>query len=307
MPTASKPEPKEPLEKSKEALQELIDADFAYPIEPTQDVPKFGRKEKAYKYYLLVKDDLKDWWDEFNTALDKEGNRRYRTVRQFALAKGKNLREQQLIREMIGPQPEKKPRIPWLGDWSQRREIGYSFPAVPAKVKHLAATFKSKIDSTEAVRSTAPYIVLELAQIAKMRENIDRAYNGQMFDPRYAPHSPENEARAKAYMTLWGSTLDMRIKVLDSFMTIHGVNPKDPMQQIQINALTQNVGTASGIMGGIEGHELPRKEMELLKLARAMQAHADNFNMPIPKTLTGEVEEPVVEVQAKKNGKSATQ
>jgi hypothetical protein len=58
--------------------------------------------------------------------------------------------------------------------------------------------------------------------------------------------------------------------------------PKDPVQVFQVNTISQN-RIGSGLASN-----LPWREMELLKLARALQAHEKNFGLPVPKELLGD-------------------
>jgi hypothetical protein len=74
----------------------------------------------------------------------------------------------------------------------------------------------------------------------------------------------------------------MKLELLDQWMIIHGVDPKDPVQVFQLNTISQK-----GLVRGFAG-DLPVREMELLKLARALQAHEKNFGLPVPKELLGD-------------------
>jgi hypothetical protein len=127
---------------------------------------------------------LPEWWEEFNTALNESGILKYRSVRQFALAKTKIRRQQELICEMIGHRPDRKRlRIPWLGDWKQRRIGIQAGPPFPEEVKTLAQTFRDKIAAVDAVRSAAPFVIAELARYTRVSDEIDKVFAGQPLDP----------------------------------------------------------------------------------------------------------------------------
>src|SRR5215470_2030430 len=58
----------------------------------------------------------------------------------------KHRRRQELICEMIGPRPDRKRlRVPWLGDWQQRRMGIQAGPPLPEEIKTLAQSFRDKI------------------------------------------------------------------------------------------------------------------------------------------------------------------
>ena len=80
----------------------------------------------------------------------------------------------------------------------------------------------------------------------------------------------------------------MKLELLDQWMTIHGMNPKDPVQVFQLNTVSQKTSKRHGM---ISDSDLPWRELELLKLARALQAHERNFGLPVPKELLGSVTE----------------
>ena len=118
-----------------------------------------------------------------------------------------------------------------------------------------------------------------------MSEQIDKMFAGRPLNPNYPPASSENQARFRAYRMMQFSLTRMKLELLDQWMTIHGVDPKDPVQAFQLNTIPQK-GNARGF-----AVDLPWREMELLKLARALQAHEKNFGLPVPKELLGDVME----------------
>ena len=122
-----------------------------------------------------------------------------RTAFQFAREKGKNQQERDLLYEMIGPRPERKTlRVPWLGDWKKKRTAGFCTPVLNRNIKQLAAACRDKLQTIEAIKSTAPYLVHELGKYSKFTEQINEAFNGLMFLPTMAPNDYQNLARAKA-------------------------------------------------------------------------------------------------------------
>jgi hypothetical protein len=277
------------------SLRDVTESDFESPGSPSNEFHA-NKREKPYKSYLEVREVLPEWWEEFNTALNESGMLKYRSVRQFALAKVKHRRQQELLCEMIGPRPDRKRlRVPWLGDWMQRRMGIQNGPPLPEEIKTLAQSFRDKLAAIEAVRSAAPFVIAELARYTKVSEEIDKMFAGMPLNPNYPPDSSENQARFRAYRGMQFSLTRMKLKLLDQWMIIHGVDPKDPMQVLQRNTISQN-RMASGLTS-----DLPWREMELLKLARALQAHEKNFGLPVPKEILGDVTEVETLVRSKQN------
>jgi len=264
---------------------EVTEPDFEIPTSPSKEFCA-NKKEKPFAFYWQVRELLPEWWEEFNSALDESGILKYRSVRQFALAKVKNRRQQELLCEMIGPHPDRQRlRVPWLGDWKQRRMGIQAGPMLPQEIKTLAQSFRDKLGAVDAVRSAAPFVITELARYTRMSEEIDRAFAGQPLDPNKAPDSSENQGRFRAYRGMQFSLTRMKMELLDQWMTIHGVDPKDPVQVLQLNTISQNASNRG--VGGTR-NDLPWREIELLKLARALQAHEKNFGLLVPKELLGD-------------------
>lgn len=274
--------------RSPSTLRTDSEVDFDSPIAPSKEF-RTNKKEKPYKFYLEVREKLPEWWEEFNTALEESGMLKYRSVRQIALTKVKNRRQQELLCEMIGPRPDRKRlRVPWLGDWQQRRMGIQVGPPLPEEIKTLTQSFRDKLAAVEAVRSAAPLLIAELARYMKVAEEIDKMFAGMPLNPNYRPDSSENQTRFRAYRVMQFSLTRMKLELLDQWMTIHGVDPKDPVQVFQLNTISQNASNPG--VGGPK-NDLPWREMELLKLARALQAHEKNFGLPVPKELLGDAVE----------------
>jgi|SRR5580765_3281981 len=286
-------------------LDVLLATDFS-PIEEKDSPPQVtNRNTAAYKYFLKIQPLLPEWWNEFNTALDK-GKQKYRSVLQFAIAKTKNKLERQLIVEMIGTGPvgKKVIRVPYLGDWKLRRSQNFVVPQLPYQLKTLARSIKDKLQNVEAVRSIAPYIVQKQMQFEKMDQELDEAFCGQTFDPEYPPTHYKNTARWEAYFKMKKAILTMHMKLWHEWMLVHGLHPDNPAQMVQWNQIVASVGTPAGALGPLG--EVDYKEFEILKLARHLRSHAEMFNMPLPKTLAGEEVTPppkATEAPRKTNGK----
>jgi hypothetical protein len=93
--------------RSLKSLRDVTESDLESPGSHSNEF-RANKREKPYKFYLEVREKLPEWWEEFNSALAESGMLKYRSVRQFALAKVKHRRQQELLCEMIGPRPDRK-------------------------------------------------------------------------------------------------------------------------------------------------------------------------------------------------------
>ena len=280
-------------EKEREQLEDLIDSSFDEPTKPIREFREAvqNKKSREYKFYYSCLTKIPQWWDEWNTSLDeKTCTPKYRSVFQFAKAKGTNVWERDLIYEMIGPEPNKaKLRVPWLGDWKRRRMSGFYTPVLNSSIKKLAIACRDQLEAVQAVKSTAPYLVHELGLYSKMSEEISTAFNGSLFETNREPYEYKNLGRAKAYITLQKSVTRMKLELLDKWCAVHGLNMEAPEQFVQLN---QQINVAQ-VHGGMDS--MTQSDVETLRLARMLKSHAETFNMPLPekpdsnKMLEGEV------------------
>ena len=231
---------------------------------------------------------LAKWWEEFSQKLDeKNGGPKYRTIHQFAEAKTKNPTEQEWIATMIGPEPRmysekgkatqgKWQMIPWLGNWKARRTNAYWAPEHPAKIKSLVQSLKNKLQGFEAVQSSAPYLVQMMARYTRLGEQVDQIFAGQALDPNNGI-SDKNKSRFYTYLEMQKAVTRVQLRLLHEWWTAHGLSTNgQPVMITQVNQMFQNAGVS---MAGINGSP---KDLEAIKLARMLQLHAENFDMPLP-------------------------
>jgi len=287
------------LEDDTNELDAIADAGFFL---PTKLKNHCDRGSPAYRYYLGVRSQMADWWEEFRSALDPvTGGPKYRTVSQFAKSKTKNKREQSWIGAMIGsapcvygdPRTKKKVvylKIPWLGDWKARRSERYWAPDQPAKIKALTRAIKEKLVAWDAIRSAAPLLVQEMASYSKISEQIDEAFAGQPFDMSKPLH--DNIVRFNTYFEMKKKVTEMKRSLLHDWMLVHGINPSDPVQLTQVN-----------MMLGTQADQPSERDLQAIKLARMLQMHSENFKMPLPKFKS---EQPAVEAEPAKTSVKST-
>lgn len=287
-----------------EELDAIIDADFSSPLIP-KDGYRFNKEHSGYRFYASVKDELMNWWEEWDSRTE-QGGQKFRTLYQFAKYKGKSLMEQAYIMEMCGPEPvfdegRSYLRVPWLGDWAARRQNSYWAPDDPEKVQVVAKAIKRKQQQQDAVRSSAAYLVQELAWYTRASEQVDAAYGGQLFLQQESGDSPANVARFKKYFGMRKAITKGKVELLLNYWLAFAFDPKNPTVLTQINTQVNNGQMIPDLPA------LNNKEMEVLKLAKHLQAHAANFEMPLPQLTDGKLEpKPAVEV-IKPNGKEKVQ
>jgi hypothetical protein len=298
------------LVESERELDAILQADFTSPTQLKMGLQYFSKHNPAFRFYREVQPRLAQWWEEFSQELDqKTGGPKYKTIYQFARAKSKVPRERDWIAHMIGPEPAtynqkngKAPgrwlRIPWLGDWKARRMNGYWAPEHPAKIKALAQSLKEKLVGLEAVRSAAPYLVQMMARYMKLAEQVDQVFAGQPLDMNDGP-SEKNKARFYSYLEMQKAVTGMQLRLFHEWMLVHGVSTDgNPVQITQVNQMLMTDQSAAGL-----ADSMTHRDLEAVKLARMLQLHAENFEMPLPETSGPVVTKDTEKLPAKGNGK----
>lgn len=303
------PPPVESVESERE-FDAILDADLTIPTHLKMGLQYFSKHNPAFRFFREVRPKLAQWWEEFSQELDqKTGGPKYRTIHQFARAKSKVSKEQDWIAQMIGPEPAtynqkngkasgRWLRIPWLGDWKARRMNGYWAPEHPAKIKALAKSLKEKLVGLEAVRSAAPYLVQMMARYMKLAEQVDQVFGGRPLDMDDGP-SEKNKARFYSYLEMQKAVTRMQLTLFHEWMLVHGVSTDgNPVQITQVNQMLMTDQSAAGL-----ADSMTNRDLETVKLARMLQLHAENFEMPLPETSGPVVRKDAEKLPTKGNGK----
>lgn len=296
------------------------------PITPDKAASEHNYNSSGWKFYIKVRPYLGEYWRQFNSDLNSKGKAKHRTVEEFARVKFKKKEERELFYLMTCSNEEwevgatldksKKKIVPWLGDWRQRRKNGYWNEDNGFHTTYLRKALKEGIESSQAIKATAPFLIQSLMRWNRMQAKIDEAYGGEMFLDE-APNTPRNKARFDAYTKMTAAVEKMKIKLMQEWMRIHGVNPSDPQQMFNMAVMAQSFAQAgaAGALTGVaaaQGYMLQNPNgaptllsRDALLLADHLTAHTKNFKeMPKEVTLDGDE---VVEIKEKKNGKHATQ
>jgi hypothetical protein len=298
------------LVESERELDAILQADFTSPTRLKMELQYFSKHNPAFRFFREVQPRLAQWWEEFSQELDqKTGGPKYKTIYQFARAKSTVPKEQDWIAQMIGPEPAtynqrngKAPgrwlRIPWLGDWKARRMNGYWAPEHPAKIKALAKSLKEKLVGLEAVRSAGPYLVQMMARYMKLAEQVDQVFGGQPLDMNDGP-SEKNKARFYSYLEMQKAVTRMQLRLFHEWMLVHGVSTDgNPVQITKVNQMLMTDQSAAGL-----ADSMTHRDLETVKLARMLQMHAENFEMPLPETSGPVVRKDTDKLPAKGTGK----
>lgn len=297
----------------------------------------------GWKFYVKIKDQLSDLWYEFNSAVKDKSKVKYRDAHSFAKRKFKDKEQRKYFEWMISPKKvwleeasssKGKYVVPWLGDWSKRRQTGYWNTETKEHIKGLTNAIKENVESSQAIRATAPFIVQELMRCIRLKEKIDDLFGGEPFDGTEL-NPKKQSSRFKHYRTMHNDVwTDMQSRI-NMWMIIHGVSPTNPHEMQDMATLAQLIGQSSaasaltgmtaglGINSSLPGQpqtdntgttlvlngnkvEIP---LDALLLAQHLVKHSTTFNKPLPAIIDAEVikkedKEEKVNGKDKHNGKA---
>ncbi len=220
------------IEEKTDGKAELLQTNpEAPPIKPQGSLPYY-RDGKAYYYYCFLKGEFRGWWEEFAHSVDDRGKLKYKNLLAFIKTRTKNEFERQVLYELLGPtpepEPEKKLRVPSLGDWDDRRKMGsYNFEDL-GKVRALNLAIKNHEKAVEAAREIAPLLARHAARYERVAEQIDEAFGGQPLNPELAPDDPRNKARVEFYLAMHKQVNELQASVFHEWYRCHGLDPIEP-------------------------------------------------------------------------------
>lgn len=240
-----------------------IDGLDVSPIMPSKrSKQNVSHSSPGYKFYIKIKENIPELWDEFNSAQSK-GKAKYKTVRSFAKVKFKKKDENKLFILMTCTEEEWESHVttekgrsdkhvcPWLGNWDARRKNGY-WQDSTVHASYLKAALKETVESSQAIKATAPFLVQEMMRYNRLISKIETAFGGEPFLDDI-PNSPKNKSRFDAYVDMLTKATNMKLKLVQEWMRIHGVDPLAPNEMFNPGVFAQ-LGGQIGAAGALTGY-----------------------------------------------------
>jgi hypothetical protein len=279
----------------------------------------------GWKFYLRIKELLPDLWYEFNGAVKADSKnrtkQRYRDIEHFAKHKFKDHKERKWFVWMCSPNKvyrreaknHKRYNVPWLGDWYARRRNGYWETENKEQIKYLQKAIKENVQSSQAIRATAPFIVKSLMRWERLSDKVDSLFQGEPFVDENHPGSKNNIQRFKLYTSMHAEIENLKVSVYEWWMRIHGIDPKNPHEMADMATMAQMVGqsaAAGALTGYTAGNFQPIVNEQgkangshvlqvngqgvvippdALLLAQHLVKNATTFKRPLPPIVEGEL------------------
>ncbi len=167
-----------------------------------------------------------DWlvlWEEFYLSVDQSGRHLYRSVNQFARAKGENELQREFLRYYLGPgDPTVAEKFNFVQplDWHKKRETGgwYTDENIRAGVREV----RSKLDALACLKEAGGYPLRFLQRVEQLASNLDKRFMGGAFVPGRS--EGENIARTKEYFGLLKKLLEMQDEAFHLYAKSLGID-----------------------------------------------------------------------------------
>jgi hypothetical protein len=229
--------------------------------------------------------DWRDWWEEFFLTIKPDGGYKYKTVRQFAVAKAKNYVQRDFLCYYLGPVRAHDPLASKFAfiepvDWGHKRRTGGWFST--ENIDALAKSVWTRIGALERTTEFGNRFVLRFAaRITELARRIDEAFIGSPFIEGVTLQ--ENVARAGAYFSLQGQLIGMLDRLNQMYASSNGINPSDAHGLAELVAMTSGNRAieSNSPEGRVRGVLTRLTDITLLKAAK--------YDLPLPSELASEV------------------
>jgi hypothetical protein len=176
-------------------------------------------REKVYLGSL----DLKEWWEEFATASNKNGTQKFPTVWTFIKHKAKHGWQRDFLYWLIGP-PASEGKSPYPEtpqyDWATKRERGFWYSS--ENIEHLKSEIKRKDTSFARLQTAGESLLDDLAELSELQKQISKEFGGRLFLEKNT--AEENSARAHLYLEMRQRVQEMKAHVLQTFAKTQGMD-----------------------------------------------------------------------------------
>ena len=240
-----------------------------------------------------------EWWAEFLTARNKNGQMTHLSAYSFARLKGKNGFERDIIYRAIGAKVtdlvsgERKEttsgrEVPYLGDWQLLRARAYF--SDNETIEKLKLEASQKLDSLQAGKGAAAIVLNMLAKWQKYDDQIDELFQNQAVQPGVS--LAKNARRTQIFFAMKKQTMGGITGLIDKLLQCYGITPNGlndlgALYTAASNSAARDVlmGTAAGAML-VGGENSPAARMLCGAIADKMRI----FNMPPPTAVAEEFE-----------------
>ena len=236
-------------------------------------------------FYLFA-----DWsalWDSWYLTLRENGSPRYKTIRQFAKAKSRNIEQQRFLEWYLGPpltdpatgelvdDPKadkykfaKKPQ-----DWKLKRDTHgwYSESAI----KTVSREITHRTQALDKLAAAGDSITLNsLARMEQLAQRLDKEFRGRFFADNLS--WDQNEKRAQLYVSLHQKLLGMIGKAQDIYAKSHGINFDD------MEGFAHIIAASISVRSQVEGGAKTQVQGLLEQFAQMTIAKSVKHKLPLP-------------------------
>lgn len=284
-------------------------------ILPIKPLPEFlyERDTKAYRFFTTTHGLWEDWWFEFTTSLDKDGNLLYFNTKQFVEKIEKRKEQRAWLKQMIGHEPmpletEKGViyEVPYLGDWTKIRKQNQKVLS-RTQAQFLRKQFQVQVETLRKAQATSIITVRDIARMSELQDQIDQAFAGMVFDQKKSPTHPDNRRRLNLYMNWQRRALQLKNEALNAYYRSLGLSTQenwtfiDNRRQLSTGDINTQVTAQSAQILPVVDETIQAQTARALQegqvsiddllLAKMLRAKSKTYNMKLPNDIQGLVDD----------------
>jgi hypothetical protein len=248
-------------------------------------------REKAYLGTL----DLKELWEEFAFAINKNGTQKYTTVWSFVKAKAKSSWQRDFLYWLLGPKETGGDTL-YSGftqfDWEDKREKGFWYSET--NLENFSDTIKKKHTAFDRLQQAGDESLLQsLAEYNELDKQVSKEFGGRLMLPNNT--SEENTARVSLFFSLKKQIQDMKIHIIQSYAKTQGMDITQLTNFIEMLTMGKGSNVASQVGFGadrmLEGGTKEEKQYKgvLTQIVDTMLKKSADLEMELPSSSMEEI------------------
>lgn len=250
----------------------------------SSDVGKFKNRENWLEH-----------WNEFNTALDPNGNYKHKKLRTFAKQITANPVFEDFIcwfiGERIADEDETEEQKGWRErfgqpqDWHSKRENGGWF--TNDNLNKITRTIAARFNALDAMREVGNTLVGQsLARSEKLMTQLDKEMNGRFFIDNLT--TKQNEERTQFYIRTHEQLAALQLQALKRYALCHGINFDDVEALTTLLAGAMRVEAGGGSILGVSNQSTVTDQISA-KLSKVAMSKIAAYGLPMPENMANDI------------------
>jgi hypothetical protein len=252
--------------------------------------PKFKRLPDLTLGNMQLYHKLTNWqelWKEFYLSINSDGQPKYRTVKQFAIAKKESAVQLQFLCWFLGPEIEgddRSAKYTFAGkplNWWHKRETGgwHTEAALKLISKNVRLGTNALQQMQEAGNDSALH---QIYRVEKLKQQLDEDFRGHLLMDGIS--IKENTERMHLYLAGHAKLDALARSAFEQFALSRGINLADVSGYAQLMQ-GLNISVSNNFSSGAGTPEKTEVEKAIAEMIKMTMAKSKLFDLPVPADL----------------------